>query len=125
MLIVRHLICAAMLVLATGAALAQAAGTGCVTGRDGRMVCPPPDGRCATDRYGEVICSPSGGGVTRDRYDNVVCGPGQCVKDTRGDIFCSSAARGSAAVDNYGKAVCSESCVAASAAACVKPRAAN
>ena len=107
-------------------AVAQGVGSrDCLAGRDGRMVCPPPDGRCVTDRYGEVVCSPSGGGIATNRYRDAVCGPGRCVTDQFGDVFCSSAARGAASLDRYGKAACTDGCVAASAAQCVKPAPAN
>jgi hypothetical protein len=109
-----------LLVLVCGsAAWAQESGTGCVTTRDGSTVCPKPDSQCKVNRYGDVICSTPGGGIEADRYGDLACGPGYCVKDQRGDIFCSSAARGAAAVDRYGNATCSEACVKAASASCV------
>lgn len=99
----------------------QAQAGDCLTGRDGQMRCPPADSRCVVDRYGDVVCAPSGGGVLTDRYGDPVCGPGRCAKDLRGDVFCSRAPRGAAAVDRYGDAVCTEGCQPARAAVCVRP----
>jgi hypothetical protein len=44
-----------------------------------------------------------------------------CLNDRFGEVRCSSAAKGSAALDRGGDAVCTEGCVAASAQACVTP----
>lgn len=62
-------------------------------------------------------------GCLNDRYGNVQCPPpgGSCLLDLYGEVRCSSAAKGSAALDRGGDAVCTEGCVAASAAACVTP----
>jgi hypothetical protein len=110
----------ALLTVASLAAIAQG-DTSCKTGSDNRMVCPPPDGTCMVDRTGTVVCSNSGGGIAVDRYGEAVCGPGNCAKDLRGDLYCSDAPRGSAAIDTYGNAACSGSCVRASREACVRP----
>ena len=58
-----------------------------------------------------------------DQYGQLVCGPGYCVKDLHGDIYCSSAARGAASVDISGNPVCSDNCMRASTSLCVKPKA--
>ena len=107
--------------LLAGLAGAWAAGDACTTDREGKMLCPAPDSSCVVDRVGDVICSTPGGGIEFDRYGDPVCGPGYCTKDLRGDLFCSSAPRGAAAMDRYGTANCAVSCVAAARQACVKP----
>jgi len=116
-------IVALWILLACGsAAWAQEAGAGCIAARDGRMVCPQPDAKCLINRTGDVICSTPGGGIQADRYGEVVCGPGACVRDERGDIFCATSPRGAAALDRYGKATCSGACVPAASAQCVIPQ---
>src|SRR4051812_27444090 len=99
--------------LLVAAQTAWAQDKGCTTGRDGRLVCPPPDSTCVVARSGDVICSSPGGGIEIDRYGDPVCGPGYCAKDIRGDLFCSSSPRGAASQDRYGAAVCAVGCVAA------------
>lgn len=103
----------------------RAADGGCATTRDGRTICPQPDGRCVNDRHGEVVCSTPGGGIVKDRYGDTVCGPGYCITDTNGAVFCSNAPRGAAALDRYGKAACSVACVAATAQMCERPKPAS
>jgi len=112
------------LALALGLAVPAVGGgdKGCVTARDGRLVCPEPDARCRTDRRGDIVCSSPGGGIEFDRYREPACGPGHCTRDIRGDLFCSSAPRGAAATDRFGNAVCAVSCVPAQASACVRPK---
>ena len=110
------LLSALCLMLATGAALAQ-----CLTDRYGNSVCPPAGSRCLANRTGDVVCSPSGGGITRDRYQEVVCGAGACVTDLRGEVRCSTVAKGSASLDRYKEAVCTSGCAPASSGACQKP----
>ena len=114
----------ALAVLTAGAvSWAQGASASeCIAARDGSTVCPKPDATCKLTRHGDVQCSTPGGGIEVDRYGDLVCGPGYCVKDQRGDIFCSSAPRGAAAQDRYGNAACSESCVRAKKALCVVPK---
>ena len=114
-------------VLLACAAVAGAADkpSACVTARDGRLVCPEPDARCVINRHGDILCSTPGGGIVFDRYGEPVCGPGYCATDRRGDVFCSSASRGAAAVDRFGNAACSVGCVPAKAQTCAKPKAAH
>ena len=109
------------------AAAASATGhhAGCATARDGRLVCPQPDARCVAIRHGEVMCSTPGGGIVFNRYGEPVCGAGYCITDRRGDVFCSNTARGAAAVDRFGNAVCAVACQPAKTQACVKPKAAG
>jgi hypothetical protein len=99
----------------------QSATPGCVNDRHGNVQCPPPGGSCLKDYLDEVRCSPADGGISLDRYRKAVCGPGQCVVDTKGEVFCSRASKGSAALGRYGEAVCTEGCVAALAEAGIIP----
>src|ERR1700716_504946 len=92
-------------------ARSQSATPGCVNDRYGNVQCPPPGGTCVKDLAGEVRCSPPDGGILLDRYKVPVCGLGQCVTDIKG----------SAALDRYGDAVCTEGCVSAAAQACTTP----
>ena len=78
-----------------GTALSQSATPGCVSDRYGNVQCPPPGGTCIKDRVGDVKCSPPDGGILIDRYQAPVCGPGQCVTDIKGEVFCSRVAKGS------------------------------
>ena len=88
------------------------------TTRTGETVCPAPDSRCQADRYGDWKCSAPGGDVTLDFHGNVVCGAGQCVKNINQEVMCSTQARGGAALDRYGQAVCAGGCALARADAC-------
>jgi hypothetical protein len=106
---------------AIGTARSQSVNPGCVNDRYGNVQCPPPGGSCIKDRGGDIQCSPADGGVLLDRYQVPVCGPGQCVTDIKGEVFCSRVAKGSAAVDRYGEAVCTEGCIKAAAQACTTP----
>ena len=99
----------------------QSATPGCVNDRYGSVQCPPPGGTCVKDLAGEVRCSQPDGGIQLDRYKVPVCGPGQCATDIKGEVFCSRVPKGSAALDRYGDAVCTEGCVSASAQACTTP----
>lgn len=107
------------------AGFAQLAAANCMPNAAGKMVCPPPDGQCVHDRYRDVVCSPSGGGILLDRYQAPVCGAGACVRDVRGEIFCSRSPRGFAAIDANATAACTDGCAPASAAMCVKPEPQN
>ena len=102
-------------------ARSQSATPGCVSDRYGNVQCPPPGGTCVKDLVGEVKCSPPDGGILIDRYQVPVCGPGQCVTDIKGEVYCSNVAKGSAALDRYGEAVCTEGCTKAAAQACTTP----
>ena len=112
---------ACLLIAASGAQAQNNPGPGCATARDGSVVCPKADARCMPNRYGDILCSTPGGGIEANRYGDLVCGPGYCTKDALGEVNCSSSPRGAAALDRYGAAVCSDSCVKASASVCVKP----
>ena len=105
----------------SSSARSQSATPGCVSDRYGNVQCPPPGGTCIKDLAGEVRCSPPDGGILLDRYKVPVCGPGQCVTDIKGDVFCSGVPKGSAALNRYGDAVCTEGCVSAAAQACITP----
>ena len=100
---------------------AQSVTPGCMSDRYGNVQCPPPGGSCLNDYLGEVRCSPADGGILLDRYKKAACGPGQCIVDRAGEVLCSRAPKGSAALGRDGEAVCTEGCVRASAEACVVP----
>ena len=102
-------------------ARSQSVSPGCLNDRYGNVQCPPPGGTCVKDLAGEVRCCPEDGGILLDRYKVPVCGPGQCVTDVKGEVFCSRVPKGSAALDRYGDAVCTEGCVSAAAQACTTP----
>jgi hypothetical protein len=102
-------------------ARSQSISPGCLNDRYGNVQCPPPGGTCVKDLAGEVRCSPADGGILLDRYKVPVCGPGQCITDIKGEVFCSRVPKGSAALDRYGDAVCTEGCVSAAAQACTTP----
>lgn len=97
---------------------AHAQGSGCVTDRAGKTICPAPDARCLQDRYDAWFCSAPGGDIARNRHGELVCGVGLCVIDSRGDVLCSKAARGPSAIDRTGVAVCSQGCEMAQAKRC-------
>ena len=97
--------------------------SGCVADRNGKVICGQPDSSCAANRLGEIVCTTPGGGMRNDPYGELLCGPGYCVTDQRGDAFCSSLARGAAALDQTGHAVCARGCIPATAEACIRPAA--
>jgi len=105
----------------SSSARSQSATPGCVNDRYGNVQCPPPGGTCIKDLAGALRCSPPDGGILLDRYKVPVCGPGQCITDIKGEVFCSSVSKGLAALDRYGDAVCTEGCVGAAAQACTTP----
>jgi hypothetical protein len=101
---------------------AQAVQAQCITDIRGRTVCPPPDSSCLRDRYGNSVCSPSKGGIGVDLYGVPVCGPGACIKNNRGNLFCSVSPGGYAAINLYAEPVCTDGCMPASADYCVRPQ---
>lgn len=105
----------------TSFAYSQSVTPGCVNDRYDNVQCPPPGGSCLKDYLGDVRCSPADGGISLDRYKNAVCGPGQCVVNGRGEVFCSRVPKGSAALGRHDEAVCTEGCVGALAEACITP----
>jgi hypothetical protein len=105
----------------SGLAHAQDPQAGCLADRYGNVVCGPADSRCLKDLYGDVKCSSAGGDIMLDRYKTPVCGAGRCILDRYGDVVCSRVARGAAAIDIHGDAVCTEGCMKATSAACVAP----
>ena len=68
------------------------------------------------------MCSPVDGGIEIDVYGNPHCGPGYCVRDQYGKVFCSSTPRGASSLDRDGKPVCTDGCIPGRADACVVPR---
>lgn len=124
MRLVSLLLCAALYVAFTSPD-SWAQGQNCARTQEGRIVCGEPDSACLTDRNGEVFCSTPGGGIVFDMYNIAMCGPGYCVREPQGDTWCSRTPRGAAATDQDGRARCTDGCVRASAAACIRPKAAK
>jgi hypothetical protein len=100
-----------------------AQGAGCVMDQSGRVLCGPPDANCAANQRGEVFCTTPGGGMMPDQLGELLCGPGYCVRDQRGDVYCSNQPRGGAMMDQQGNAVCSGTCIRGTTQACVRPAA--
>lgn len=100
-----------------------AQGAGCVMDQSGRVLCGPPDANCAANQRGEVFCTTPGGGLMPDQLGELLCGPGYCVRDQRGDVYCSNQPRGGAMIDQQGNAVCSGTCIRGTTQACVRPAA--
>jgi hypothetical protein len=115
----RKTACLLLVICSYGNVWAQPRYTACLSTPDGTTICPKPDSECRLNRYGDAFCSTPGGGIESDRYGELLCGPGYCVKDRRGDVFCSTAPRGGAALDRYGDAICAEGCILAKVDACV------
>lgn len=99
----------------------QAQPQGCTADRFGKVLCGPADSACLQDQFGAVRCSQPGGGIERDSFGALQCGPGRCIRDNFGAVHCSSVPKGGAALDTFGKAVCTTSCVRGDAGACVVP----
>lgn len=76
------------------------------------------EGGCAQNSIGQVLCAPPGGGAQINSIGQVMCGPGQCVVNLIGQVYCSSQAAGSAAVNSIGQPVCVGGCVLGSASYC-------
>ncbi len=75
-----------------------------------------------TDARNTIICAPPQGDLVRNRSGKYVCGPGQCVvNSSSGEVICSAAPGGLAALDSRGEGLCVEGCVAASESLCVTP----
>jgi hypothetical protein len=111
----------ALLVTLAGTSFAPAAVAQCVTDRFGNAFCPPPGGGCVKEIFDKVKCSSADGGILLNRFQAAECGPGQCVTNRLGEIFCSSAVKGYATVDGNGDATCTGGCIRGSASACVTP----
>jgi hypothetical protein len=90
----------------------------CINKVTGEVVCAQPGGVCDREVTGKVACSKPGGSVIKTNMGKLVCGPGQCVKDGLGQVFCSSQPYGGAALDGLGKAVCAGGCVEGSVSYC-------
>ncbi|MBV5329957.1 MAG: hypothetical protein JZU65_20420 [Chlorobium sp.] len=84
----------------------------------------------STDSCKYICSSPSdstplpiiGGGVAKDLIGQVMCGPGQCVRDIIGTVYCSSVPGGGATIDIIGTPVCVGGCVRGTAEYCQNPR---
>lgn len=95
----------------------------CFRHKDGGLRCPQGSITCLPDALGKVSCAPTDGGVERNNFGEPLCGPGYCMRDWKGDVFCSKTPRGASDVDRYGEPVCTGGCVPGQAALCVKPTA--
>jgi hypothetical protein len=98
---------------------------GCVRNVSGEVICASPGGSCMQNIYGQVLCSKPGGGIIKNGTGEILCGPGKCVRDGIGDVYCSSEPEGGAALNGLGQAVCVGGCVKGSASYCETPRPAN
>jgi len=112
-------LCSILTVFAASDVPAATPGSGCLRTPRGQVVCPEPDSKCVAYKETEVLCSQPGGSIEFTTYGEPVCGPGYCTRDQRGEVFCSSAPRGSASTDLSGNAKCSVSCVRATRETCV------
>jgi len=115
----KYLVGVGALCIAPTQVLAQ--GGGCIVDQNGRVICAQADANCAANQRREIVCTTPGGGMMPDQRGEFLCGPGYCVTDQRGDVFCSNQPRGAAMVDQTGNAVCSGSCVPGTKEACVRP----
>ncbi len=111
----------ALLIAAAASFITPAAMAQCVNDSLGNTFCPPPGGACLKDALGKVKCSSADGGIVLNRFQEAVCGPGQCVINAIGEVFCSKAPKGYASLNGIGEPVCTSGCVAASSSACVTP----
>jgi hypothetical protein len=73
------------------------------------------------DISGKIFCSPPKGSILEDVHGDTVCGPGPCVPDRYGEIFCARDSQSPAFVDEDGKVQCLGGCVKASKEACRMP----
>jgi hypothetical protein len=110
------------LFIAIGAmAISHTASAQCVNDNLGNAFCPPPGGGCVKEAFGKVKCSAADGGIVLNRFQEAVCGPGQCVMNALGEIFCSKLPKGYATMNATGEPVCSGGCMPGSASACATP----
>jgi len=78
----------------------------------------PP--HCITDRRGDYKCAQPGGDVILGVFGHATCGPGPCVLDGGGRVFCAREPDQSAVVRPDGIAECTSGCIRASADFCMK-----
>lgn len=95
----------------------------CFRNKDGGLRCQQGSITCLPDALGKVSCAPADGGVERNNFGEPLCGPGYCMRDWKGDVFCAKTPRGASDVDRYGEPVCVGGCMPGQAALCVKPTA--
>jgi hypothetical protein len=98
---------------------------GCIAKVTGEVVCASPGGRCIQGTNGQVRCSAPGGGIIMNGQGEILCGPGKCIMDVFGDVYCSSESQGGAAFDGFGKHFCAGGCVKGNTSYCETPRPAN
>lgn len=106
----------------TGASAAQEEPR-CFRHKDGGLRCPQGAITCMPDALGAVSCAPTDGGIDVNNYGQPLCGPGYCLRDWKGDVFCSTTPRGPSHQDIHGQPVCTGGCVAGQAALCTRPTA--
>jgi hypothetical protein len=111
----------ALLMTLAGASFAPAAAAQCVNDNFGNAFCPPPGGGCVKEIFDKVKCSAADGGILLNRFQQAECGPGQCITNRLGEIFCSKEAKGYATVNGNGDAACTGGCIRGSVSACVTP----
>ncbi|MDR2991905.1 MAG: hypothetical protein LBU72_08300 [Burkholderiaceae bacterium] len=70
---------------------------------------------------GKTLCSPIDGGIEIDINGKLQCGPGYCIRDLKGKVFCSTTPKGAASVDINGKPVCTGSCTPGQNRLCLTP----
>jgi len=68
-----------------------------------------------------IICPAPHGGVSSGINGEVVCGPGECARDSKGVVRCSSLPGGSVILDINGNVLCVGGCVPGSRRYCVVP----
>ena len=68
-----------------------------------------------------IICPPPNGGVGSGLDGEVVCGPGECARDQKGVVKCSSRPGGSVIVDINGQVLCVGGCVRGDRKHCAVP----
>lgn len=75
-----------------------------------------------TDSRNTIICAPPLGSMIKNRNGKYVCGPGQCImKNSTGEVICSSAPGGLMALDTRNEGLCVGGCIPASESLCVTP----
>ena len=73
---------------------------------------------CAAEIIGTVYCAPAFGGALQDSIGVVQCGPGQCARDSIGNVHCSSTPGGGAEVNTIGNVYCTDGCTLGSTGYC-------
>lgn len=69
-----------------------------------------------------IICPPPNGGVSSGLDGQVVCGPGECARNSKGVVKCSSVSGGGAILDINGEVLCVGGCIDGQLNYCVVPQ---